>query len=327
MPAFQDPQPQRYTLSARASRLDSQAKEYPNIKFVFGNDEQPQDVERASVDTRVPPRGKLVIWLMGYNDELFKRLNGYGLHAIQVSYANKWFGTLCQPRPSDAYARGKVRLEAATGQDFSDELDLQPADGAAERALQLVRWLAKENPQGRWDQFLAADGKRLRWDRIVVSGSSHGSTTAARFAKYQRVDRVVMLCGPRDQDQDWQSLPSATPANRIFGFSHVLDGGWTGDHYCRSWEMLGLNQFGPIVNVDTAQPPYQNTRRLISDADVGGDARRAHSAVTPGRSSPKDDQGNFLYEPVWRYLYSHPVDQTGDPTPADPECLREHVQY
>ena len=219
-----------------------------------------------------------------------------------------------------------MRLEAATGEDYSDELDLAKPDGAQERALQLVKWLAKENPPGRWDQFLSEDGRGLRWDKIIVSGSSHGSTTAARFAKHQRVDRVVMLCGPRDQDQDWQGLASATPANRYFAFSHVLDGGWTGDHYCRSWEMLGLHAFGPIVNVDEAQPPYSNTRRLISAADVGGDAGRAHSSVTPGRSSPHDADGNLLYEPVWRYLFTHPVDVVGEATETDPNCLRVHVR-
>ncbi len=325
-PAYDDPDPQRYKLQARASEIDPRTKEYPEINFVFEKDGKPQDVERASVDTRVAPQGKLVIWLMGYNSGLFERLNESGLHAIQVSYANKWFGILCRPQPSDMYARGRVRLEAATGEDFSDELDLQKPDGAAERALQFVKWLAKENPQGRWDQFFSDDGRRLRWDKVIISGSSHGSTTSARFAKHQRVGRVVMLCGPRDQDQDWQSLPSATPENRYFGFTHVLDGGWTGDHYCRSWEMLGMHQYGPIVNVDDSEPPYENSRRLITAADVGGDAGRAHSSVTPGGSSPKQDDGTLLFDPVWKYLYTHPVDQVGQPTEEDPDCLRDHVR-
>lgn len=324
VPAFDDPQPQRYQLQARASELDERTREYPEIDFVFSKDGKPQDVQRASVDTGVEPRGQLVIWLMGYNDNLFQRLNDYGLHALQVSYARSWFGILCRPHPSDAYARGRVRLEAATGEDFSDELDLAKADGAAERALQMVKWLARENPQGRWDQFLADDGRRLRWDKIIVAGSSHGSTTAARFAKHQRVGRVVMLCGPRDQDQDWQALPSATEPNRYFGFSHVLDGGWTGDHYCRSWELLGLHAFGPIVDVDQTRPPYDNSRRLISAADVGDDAARAHSAVTPGRASPRDPSGELLYEPVWRYLFTHPVEEVGQPTEVDPGCRQNH---
>ncbi len=318
---FDDPSPQQYRLKARASVLDSQTKEYPEINFVFGTNDKPQDEERASVDTRVAPQGKLVIWLMGHNEALFDRLNSYGLHAIQVSYANKWFGALCRPRPKTSEARGNVRLEAATGQDISDELALMPPDGMMERAFHMVRWLAKENPQGHWEHFLREDGLGLRWDRVIISGSSHGSTTAARFAQYQRVDRVVMLCGPRDQDQDWQAGFSATPTNRFFGFSHVLDGGWTGDHYCRSWELLGLHQYGPIVNVDTNTIPFSNTRRLLTAADVNGDANRAHSSVTPGRASPQNSQGELLFEPVWKYLYTHPIDLTGPPTEKDASCL------
>ena len=303
--AFDDPTPQRYTLQVRASAIDPQAKEYPEINFVFGSDERPADMEFASVDTRVAPQGKLTIWLMGHNAGLFERLNDDGIHAIVVSYARQWFGTLCQPAPSDAYARGRVRLEAASGLDFSDELDLQLPDGATERARHMLLWLSKENPQGEWEQFLADGGSRVRWDKVILSGASHGSTTAARFAQYQRVDRVVMLCGPRDQDQDWQGLPSATPANRFFGFTHVLDGGWTGHHYDRSWELLGLQEFGPIVDIDTASPPYANSRRLITAAEVGGDAGRAHSSVTPGGSSPENADGEKLFEPVWEYLYNH----------------------
>lgn len=232
----------------------------------------------------------------------------------------KWFGTLCQPKPKDGQARGNVRLEAAIGEDVSDELEIPKADSMTERSRQFLIWLAKENPQGKWGQFLSDDQKSVRWDKVIIAGSSHGSTTAARFAIHQKVDRVVMLCGPRDQDQEWQSLPSQTPSNRFFGFSHVLDGGWKGNHYCRSWEMLGMHQHGEIVNVDNALPPYQNSRRLISAADVGGDANKAHSSVTPGGASPKSKQGVLLFDPVWRYLFTHPVEVTGDGVPKDAGC-------
>ncbi len=320
---FNDPKPHRYELSARASQIDPRAKEHPEIEFVFSKNGKPSDTERASVDTSVPPQGKLVIWLMGHSPPLFERVNSYGLHAIQVHYANGWFGKFSKlaPATDDRYL-GKIRLEAATGEDFSDAVDIPKPDGIMERALQLVKWLAKENPQGRWDYFLAADGQSLHWDRVIMAGSSHGSTTAARFAIHQPVDRVVMFCGPRDQFETWQALPSATPANRFFGFSHVLDGGWSGDHYCRSWELLGLNKFGPIVDVDKAPPPYGNTRRLITAAPVK-DANQAHSSVVPGGAAVKDSAGKFLHEAVWRYLFNQPVDATGEPTAADPDCVKE----
>src|SRR5262245_2757907 len=72
---FSDPKPQRYELTARASKIDSQAREHPEIDFVFEKGGKPADEEHASVDTRVAPQGKLVVWLMGYNPTLFERVN------------------------------------------------------------------------------------------------------------------------------------------------------------------------------------------------------------------------------------------------------------
>ncbi len=320
---FSDPAPKRYDLSARASQIDKRTRPHPEIHFVFEKNGKPADLQHASVDTRVAPRGKLVIWLMGHNGPLFERVSGYGLHAIQVHYANGWFGKLNKEPPPDDKYLGRIRLEAATGEDFSDAIDIPKPDGMAERSFQFVKWLANENPQGKWDQFLTADKKGLRWDRVTMAGISHGSTTAARFAIHQKVDRVVMLSGPRDQLETWYSLPSATPANRYFGFTHVLDGGWKADHYCRSWELLGLHQFGPVINVDKVAPPYGNSRRLITDADVKQDANRAHSASVPGGAAVKDAAGKFIHEAVWKHLFTHPVDQVGDAVPADPDCLKE----
>lgn len=318
---IRDTKPQRYDLSARASEIDSRAKEHPEIGFVFNDDKgKPKDLQHAVVDTRVPSRGKLVIWLMGHNHGLFERISGHGLHGIQLHYANGWFSKVSKVALNDGTSLGKIRLEAATGEDHSPLVDIPKSDGMKERSLQFVKWLVKENPQGKWDQFLTADKNDLQWDKVILSGISHGSTTAARFAKHQKVDRVVMFSGPRDQLESWHGFPSATPENRYFGFTHILDGGWTGDHYCRSWQMLGLAKFGPIVNVDKVASPYGNTRRLITDSDVGKDANRAHSGVVPGGAAVKDANGNYVHEAVWRYVFTHPVDKTGDPVPQDPDC-------
>ena len=191
---FNDPSPKRYELTARASVVDPRARPHPEIDFVFEKDGKTADTENATVDTRIKPQGKLVIWLMGYSAPLFERVNSYGLHAIRVHYANGWFGQFGkEPPPADDKFLGKIRLEAATGEDFSDQVNIPKPDGMMERSLQFVKWLAKENPQGRWDYFLTPDKQGLRWDRVIISGSSHGSTTAARFAKQQRVDRVVLF--------------------------------------------------------------------------------------------------------------------------------------
>lgn len=323
-PAYKDAKPQRYELTKRASEIDSRAKEYPEIGFVFADAKgKPQDMQHASVDTRVAPQGRLVVWLMGHNGNLFERVNSYGLHAIQVHYANKWFGMIPADRRDNGETLGNMRLEATTGEDFTDLCAISRPDGMKERAFQFVKWLSKEHPQGRWEQFINANGDGLDWEKVIISGSSHGATSSARFAKHQKVARVVCFCGPRDQLESWQALPSATPANRYFGFSHVLDGGWTGDHYCRSWEMMGLHEFGPIVEVDISLPPYGNTRRLTTDFDVKGSEKRAHSSVVPGSASAKDKDGKFLHEDVWHYLFNHPVDQVGEAVAQDDNCQKD----
>lgn len=318
------PAADRLEVTVRASEIDPRVKAYPEINFLIEDAKgRAADEQQAWFDPNVPSRGQLVIWLMSHKPELFQRITSYGYHAMRVHYANKWFSICCQGEPVEPTCRGNLRLEAATGQDFSDEVNIERPDGMMERAYQFVRYLHDQNEPGDWGQFLTQDGESLNWDKIIMAGSSHGSTTASRFAKFQRVARVVALCGPRDQHQTWQALPSATPANRFFAFSHVLDGGWVGDHYCRSWEMLGLNQFGPIVNVDQSPPPYQHTRRLITDFDVDGDDRRAHSSVQPGKAAAKNADGSYQHEDVWRYLFTHPVDQTGDRVPRDPGCDHE----
>ena len=196
-PGFDDPAPQQYVIEKRASEIDPRAREHPEINFVFADGKgKPQDLQHAVVDTRVAPRGKLVIWLMAYRKELFDRTSSYGLHSIQVHYANSWFSKISKQVGKGA-GLGDVRIEAATGEDHSPLIEIPKPDGMQERAFQFVNWLAVENPQGNWAQFINADGSGLVWEKIIIAGASHGSTTGARFAKHQKVDRVVMFCGPR----------------------------------------------------------------------------------------------------------------------------------
>lgn len=311
-------------ITKRASEIDKRTKEYPEINFVFADaSDKPMDTEVAVVDTSVPTKGQLVLWLMGYGEDLASRVTSYGLHYMQVSYANRWFSTLTKEQHDHGDTIGRIRLEAATGEDHSPLVAIARPDSMEERAYQFVRALSEEKAPGDWGQFLSEDGKGLAWEKVILSGSSHGSTTSARLGIHRRVARVVMFSGPRDQTERWQALPSATPKNRFFGFTHVLDTGWTGDHYCRSWQLLGLQDFGPVVNVDKTSVPFLKSRRLITDADVSGDSKRAHGASVPGRSAVKDADGKFIHEEVWRYLFTHPVDEVGEAVPADPNCDME----
>lgn len=313
--------PPLHEITRRASEIDPRAREHPEIDFVFADAKgKVLDLQHAVVAPGVPSRDRLVLWLMGHSGGLAERVASYGMNYLQVSYANRWFSKLTKEQHDHGDTIGRIRLEAATGEDHSPLVAIPRPDSLEERAFQFVKALHEEGAPGAWGRFLAADGKGLDWEKVILSGSSHGSTTSARLAIHRRVDRVVMFSGPRDQTERWQALPSATPANRFFGFTHVLDTGWTGDHYCRSWQLLGLQEFGPVVDVDAVGAPFGNSRRLVTDADVGGDAKRAHGASVPGRSAVKNASGEFLHEAVWRYLFTHPVDSVGDPVPPDADC-------
>jgi hypothetical protein len=313
---YSDPQPKRYSFKTRASEMTPGIQEHPEtnylIKDTVKGKEKILDYQHAAVDTNIAPRGKLVIWLMGHNAGLFDRLASYGLHAIQVHYANRWFSKYIKLRPEgQRIYLGNIRLEAATGEDMIDAVNIPYTDGMKNKAIQMVKWLQQKNPQANWQYFLTEDGNDLKWEEVTIAGISHGSTTSARFALHQKVGRVVMLSGPRDQNEDWQALPSATPKNRFFAFTHILDSGWPGNHYPRSWDLLDLDEQGAIVNVDAMPYPYNHSRRLITDADVKGSAGRAHTMVQPGGSAVKDKNGQYIHEKVWEYLFTHPVNLSG----------------
>lgn len=143
-PAYADPKPQRYDLTERASKIDPRAKEHPEIAFVFADKAgKPADLQHAVVDTNVA-RGQLVIWLMGHNQGLFERISSYGLHGIQVHYANGWFGKLDAKDRDDGVSLGKIRVEAAYRRRS------QPAGRCPARrhdkALVAVRQMAGEEP-------------------------------------------------------------------------------------------------------------------------------------------------------------------------------------
>ncbi|MBU6180285.1 MAG: hypothetical protein KGR69_11505, partial [Verrucomicrobia bacterium] len=68
------------------------------------------------------------------------------------------------------------------------------------------------------------------------------------------------------------------------------------------------------------KPPYGNSRRLVTNADVKNNAGRAHNASIPDGAAVKDANGTLIHEDVWRYLFTHPVEETGDPVPPDVDC-------
>ena len=153
--------PQLHEFKTRASELDSKIKEYPEIGFLIKDKKgKAQDTQYASVDTSTQSRGRLVIWLMSPNTKLFHQLNKYGLHTMQVAYANKWFSLCCKERPVGPHCRGNIRLEAATGEDHTNVTAIAKPDSIKGRALTFVKHLAKKNPEGEWGAIPQLEERR-----------------------------------------------------------------------------------------------------------------------------------------------------------------------
>jgi hypothetical protein len=273
--------PQLYSITFKPNDAD------PDAKTKLGN--QP-----AYLDTRVPPRGLLVVYLHGAgvpgtcgSTAHEKELAALGFHVLGPCYSSDYGIGNCGDDIEGC------RLEAFEGIDHHKFIDIKPPDSIETRVAKGLTYLQSKNPKGDWTYYL--DGDKPRWSKIVISGISHGASSAGLIGLYRKTDRVVMLSGPLDTDQAWLKKTTLTPADRYFGFTHTADGQHPG--HLEAFESLGLP--GKITSVDGAMPPYGDSHRLKTSAATTD----GHSSVQAGGSSPKDGT-EYVFKPVWNYLYT-----------------------
>jgi hypothetical protein len=250
----------------------------------------------ALLDREVEPKGVLIVYLHGGGQREVcgegtrgheRLLAAMGFHVLSPCYRADYDMKRCGDD-----ARG-CRLEAFDGVDHSGAIDIKAADSIERRVVMGLRYLQAQDPGGDWQFFL--DGAQPRWRAIVLSGRSHGASSAGLIAKHRAVVRVVMLAGPFDRDQRWLGAPSITPIERFFAFSHEDDPQFEG--HVEAWATMGLP--GVPTSVDAAIPPYGGSHRLTSSAPT----EHAHSSVVVGGSTPRGADDSLIYLPVWRYLY------------------------
>ncbi len=253
--------------------------------------------ELGYLDTRVQPRGILVVYLHGAitvnatttcgSRAQAVVLAGMGFHTLHPCYLADYGVGACG---NDI---GGCRLEAFEGIDHSAVVDIGPPDAIEPRIVAGLRHLASINPGGDWGFFL--DGDKPRWSRIIISGHSHGASSAALIGKVRAVDRVVSLAGPLDTNQAWLAQASITPVERFYAFTHTADPQHPG--HLATFETIGLP--GVPTNVDEGAVPFGGSHRLFSSVAVTD----GHGSVQAGGSSPTLPDGTFRYLPVWQYLY------------------------
>jgi len=251
--------------------------------------------QHGMLDTRVTPRGYLVIFLHGAgtpnncgSTAHLEMLAGLGFHTMSPCYHSGYGVGNCNDDIEGC------RLEAFEGVDHHDHIDVSRPNSAEERIAKGLAHLQTVAPAGDWTYFL--DGDEPRWDKIIITGSSHGASSSGVIGQHRRVARVVSLAGPLDSNQPWLSKSGLTPATEYWGFTHTDDS--QHDGHLAAFAALGLP--GMPANVDEMTPPYGGSHRLFSDLSS---VSNGHGAVTAGGASP-EDEGNWVYLPVWTTMYT-----------------------
>jgi hypothetical protein len=262
---------------------------------------------------RGPLERRLVVYLVGANSVpkrgggMLVHIASLGLPVIAVAYANDYdIANRCSPaRDPDPDCHGKARLEAFEGQDHSTVIEVGRADSVEGRVGKALAHLAAREPGRGWDAFLEGGGPR--WRAIVVTGHSHGASSAGLVSKVREVARVVMLSGPYDnragEPAPWTRLPPRTPTERVFAFSHAQEKQHAG--HLADWAAMGLGAHGSVASVDGASPPYGGSHQLVTSVPPAN-GKDGHGATQAGAASPRSPDGRWALEAAWRHLYGVP---------------------
>lgn len=249
--------------------------------------------QMGHLDTNATPLGRLVVYLHGAgapstcgSRDHGHELAAMGFHVVHPCYVSDYGVGNC----GDDI--GGCRLEAFEGIDHHAFIDITPPDSIETRVVRALQYLQDLHPGGDWQYYL--DGDLPRWDKIVISGISHGASTSGVIGMNRLVDRAVMLSGPLDTDQAWLLGDPITPIDRFWGFTHTGDGQHPG--HLEAFEDMSLP--GAPTVVDDMASPYGGSHRLVTSAPTGN----GHGSTQAGGSSPQDN-GAWVFDPVWRLMY------------------------
>lgn len=296
---------------------DSQQQTY----FIPPRDTDPQidtDLEPhyVALNKSIKPKLQLFLFFPGtggtplFQQQLLNTAADLGFHVIGLNYSNdRAVNTLCGGANTDLDCYANVRLEIKDGTDRTPLVNITRANSIENRLIKLLIYLHARFPDDGWEQYLENDNT-IKWSSIVTSGHSQGGGHAGIIGRYHLVVRVVMFAamdynGRLRRPANWiavpSSTPNATPAERFFAFSHQRDEAVNFTILStQAWPAYGMNAFGPVVNVDTAAPPYGNTHSLTSNLDTP--TSNYHGCVAVDRHLALLPDGTPVYKLVWEYL-------------------------
>lgn len=230
-----------------------------------------------------------------------------GYHVVVLAYPDEVPASVCRNDSNPKVFEG-FRMAIVQG-GRSKHISVERSDSIENRLEKLLQHLEKLRPKENWGQFLNENGT-IKWESIAVGGQSQGGGHAALIAIKHRVTRVICTGAPKDYDQK-RNVPaafyrekSATPKGRFFAFNHRQD--YTGDtspeQLLKNLKALGLDAFGPPVDVDTETFPYRHARILMTAypaVSVTGSQSEGSLTAHFSMLNPKNAE---RWKQVWTYL-------------------------
>jgi hypothetical protein len=260
----------------------------------------PHDTDPQILDTPTPPGtrgnhrvflepkasrvGRLLVFLPtgGVNNvpsefsHLGTEAGRLGYHTILLAYRNEapiafpppaGCGPSPAPNPVSPDCAIQMRLELLEGDGDSSIVDVDRANSIENRLDKLLQYLATNQPDDGWAQFLDTNGQP-KWSETVIAGSSLGAGQAAIIAQQHKVYRAALLHGWVDASHGWVTLGGAekTPSANYFTLIHARENFFA--RTCPAYEALGLTPNCPLAEfpipiiptnplfIENREPPF-----------------------------------------------------------------------
>lgn len=203
-----------------------------------------------------------------------------------------------------------IHREIIEGKNYNPFLKIDSTEGILYRLKAVLQYLKSNDKTIPWQDFLD-ENNNIKYANTTWAGHSDAAGRVAIIAKYMKVKRAILFSGPKDFSEHFYIPPAwmstgtwKTDKSNIYAFGHGQD-----DFLIQQeiWDSLGLKKYGRIVNTEQAEPPYNNSRQLITTLNVAI-ADRHFCTVLDG-SIPLVG-GVPVFEPVWKYMLNDPLIST-----------------
>jgi hypothetical protein len=246
---------------------------------------------------------RILLWLAGTNGtplsipaELFNTALAQGYRVIALSYITvPAVSQVCvgDVLSSNVNCAEQFRRRRIYGDNTFPSIADEPQDAIISRLSKLLQWLNTHDADGKWSNYLSADGATPKWSTLAISGQSQGGGMAEFIGQRESVARVISFSGGWDYANarekkiaGWYSKTSATPMEKWYATYNVNE-----------------NAAAQIREISTAL-------RIPSGQIFALDKPLMNANAATSAANPYHGDGirNVAYKPVWLRMLGSGID-------------------